>query len=96
MHTAHGLVSAVPALCWLSNAGADINARDFVAYNLIPSSLGNWVGGAVMVASVYAFIYGTPAKELNAWWDRRAAAAQAQAAQAHANPQYPLHTPHKP
>jgi hypothetical protein len=81
------------ALC-LSHAGADINARDFIAYNLIPASLGNWVGGAIMVATTYAFIYGTPAKELNAWWDRRAAA-RAQGQQAQGNPQYPLHAPNK-
>mmetsp|Transcript_12562 Transcript_12562/g.34336 ORF Transcript_12562/g.34336 Transcript_12562/m.34336 type:complete len:389 (-) Transcript_12562:940-2106(-) len=38
--------------------GADINARQFVWFSLVPSTFGNYLGGAVFVASFYALIYG--------------------------------------
>jgi len=31
--------------------GADINARDFVAYNLIPSTIGNWIVSELAVVA---------------------------------------------
>ena len=43
--------------------GAPLTARQIIVDNLIPSTLGNWVGGAICVATVYAFIYGrTPTR----------------------------------
>lgn len=30
--------------------------------NLIPATIGNWVGGAVFVAGLYSFVYGNPVK----------------------------------
>jgi formate/nitrite transporter FocA (FNT family) len=51
--------------------GAPIDAQLFVAYNLIPSTLGNWVGGAICVSTVYAFIYGLPPKVIFAWVDSK-------------------------
>jgi hypothetical protein len=47
--------------------GADINATQFVWYNLIPATLGNWIGGGIAVATTYAFIFGTPPTRMFAW-----------------------------
>jgi formate/nitrite transporter len=38
--------------------GAPLTPYQIIVQNLIPSTLGNWVGGAICVATVYAFIYG--------------------------------------
>jgi len=35
-----------------------ITWRDFVANNLIPATIGNWIGGAIMVGAFYACVYG--------------------------------------
>jgi hypothetical protein len=51
--------------------GAPIDARLFVAYNLVPSTLGNWVGGAICVSTVYALIYGTPSRAVCTWIDMK-------------------------
>ncbi|KIY95007.1 hypothetical protein MNEG_12953, partial [Monoraphidium neglectum] len=48
--------------------GAPLDARDVIVGNLIPTTLGNWVGGAVCVATVYAFAYGAPNKKVTEWW----------------------------
>lgn len=50
--------------------GANITASQFIWNNLIPATLGNWVGGAVCVATVYAFVFGTPGKQINERIDR--------------------------
>ncbi|KAI8468701.1 MAG: Formate/nitrite transporter-domain-containing protein [Monoraphidium minutum] len=68
--------------------GAPLSAYDVIVGNLIPTTLGNWVGGAVCVATVYAFTYGTPNKRVSDWFDslhfggRRAAHKKAAAAAA--------------
>lgn len=38
--------------------GAPLTAQQIIVNNLIPATLGNWVGGAICVSTVYAFIYG--------------------------------------
>lgn len=43
--------------------GADITWTDFLVRNLIPVTIGNIIGGAVMVAGVYSLVYNTPAKD---------------------------------
>jgi hypothetical protein len=47
--------------------GAKLSAKDVIAHNLIPATLGNWVGGAVCVATVYALAYGLPGKKVGDW-----------------------------
>lgn len=37
--------------------GADISWADFIIQNLVPSSLGNLIGGAVLVGSIYWYLY---------------------------------------
>lgn len=49
--------------------GAPINARQFVWENLIPATLGNWVGGAICVATTYAFAFGAPGQKVMKWFD---------------------------
>lgn len=56
--------------------GAPVSAKAFVWHNLIPATLGNWIGGAICMATVYAWIYGTPAKHFAAWCERRGAPAE--------------------
>jgi formate transporter len=46
--------------------GHDISAKEFIAYNLIPSTIGNFIGGGLLLATAYAFIYGTPSKKVQA------------------------------
>jgi formate/nitrite transporter len=38
-------------------SGADITVAQFVSANLIPSTLGNWVGGALLIGLPYAWLY---------------------------------------
>lgn len=35
------------------------------------ATIGNWIGGAICMATVYAFIYGKPPKQLFAWLEKR-------------------------
>jgi hypothetical protein len=51
--------------------GAPVTARQFVASNLIPATIGNWIGGAICMATVYAWVYGSPPQQLAAWWEQR-------------------------
>eukprot|EP00983_Pelagomonas_calceolata_P125303 1161198-Pelagomonas_calceolata.AAC.7 len=51
--------------------GADIDARHFVAYNLVPATLGNWVGGAFFISTAYAFIYGRTPPRMYAWFEEK-------------------------
>ena len=44
--------------CMALMMGAPLTPYQIIVQNLIPSTLGNWVGGAICVATVYAFIYG--------------------------------------
>jgi hypothetical protein len=57
--------------------GADVDAKHFIWMNLIPCTLGNWVGGAICLATVYAMAYGRPHVYADEWWakyaDRRKA-----------------------
>jgi formate/nitrite transporter len=38
-------------------SGAEITAAQFVADNLVPATLGNWVGGALVIGLPYAWLY---------------------------------------
>ena len=49
-----------------------ITAYEFIVRNFIPTTLGNWVGGAICVATVYAFAYGRPNKVAGDWFDAKA------------------------
>jgi formate/nitrite transporter FocA (FNT family) len=40
-------------------SGADITVAQFVTANLIPATLGNWVGGALLIGLPYAWLYST-------------------------------------
>jgi hypothetical protein len=51
--------------------GAPVTARQFVSSNLIPATIGNWIGGAICMATVYAWVYGSPPQQLAAWWAKR-------------------------
>ncbi|KAG2491238.1 hypothetical protein HYH03_010446 [Edaphochlamys debaryana] len=51
--------------------GANITAEQFIWRNLIPATLGNWVGGAICVATVYAFSYGRTPKLIGQWVDKK-------------------------
>ena len=44
----------------LIRQSAGINAYDLFVRNLIPSTLGNWVGGSFFVATIYSICYGHP------------------------------------
>ncbi len=50
--------------------GAPLSAYDVIVGNLIPTTLGNWVGGSFFVGTVYAFAYGTPNAKITAWMNR--------------------------
>ena len=43
-------------------AGADITWTDFFIQNLIPATLGNFIGGAVFVGCAYTYLYLRPEK----------------------------------
>ncbi|KAG2490872.1 hypothetical protein HYH03_010790 [Edaphochlamys debaryana] len=49
--------------------GANITAEQFIWRNMIPATLGNWIGGAICLGTVYAFAFGRTPKLLGAWWD---------------------------
>ncbi|KAI8470801.1 MAG: Formate/nitrite transporter-domain-containing protein [Monoraphidium minutum] len=51
----------------LALGNADLTAADVIVGNLIPTTLGNWVGGALCVATSYAFVYGTPNRSATKW-----------------------------
>ena len=38
-------------------SGADITVGQFATANLIPATLGNWVGGALLIGLPYAWLY---------------------------------------
>lgn len=40
-------------------SGADITIAQFLTANLVPSTLGNWVGGALIIGLPYAWLYST-------------------------------------
>lgn len=51
--------------------GADITAADFVWMNLIPATLGNFIGGGICMATMYAFVFGRPPIRIAAWMRRK-------------------------
>ena len=44
-----------------------LTGYEIVVGNLIPATIGNWVGGAVCVATVYALSFGRPSARISAW-----------------------------
>jgi formate/nitrite transporter len=40
--------------------GAPATVEQVLWKNLIPATLGNWVGGAICVSTLYSFVYGKP------------------------------------
>lgn len=53
--------------------GESITAKEFIWNNLIPSTLGNYVGGGVCLATVYAFAFGRTPKRMGAYYDDKVA-----------------------
>jgi len=41
-----------------------VTAKGIIWDNLIPATLGNWIGGGVFVAALYSFVYGKPQMKL--------------------------------
>lgn len=40
--------------------GASVTVEGILWDNLIPATIGNWIGGAIFVATLYSFVYGKP------------------------------------
>lgn len=51
--------------------GAHITAKQFIWYNLVPSTIGNYIGGGVCLATVYAFAFGRTPKLVGEWVDQK-------------------------
>lgn len=51
--------------------GAHGTAYDYAIGNLLPSTIGNFIGGAICIATPYAFIYGTPSRTLHVAYKRK-------------------------
>jgi hypothetical protein len=66
-HEADGVAPPSPCL----------GSYEIAVGNLIPATIGNWIGGAVCVATVYAFAFGRPNAALNARADAAAGALRA-------------------
>lgn len=47
--------------------GAKVDAYHFAINNLLPATIGNFIGGAFCMGTVYAFVYGTPSRNLQIW-----------------------------
>lgn len=45
--------------------GANATVEQVLWGNLIPSTIGNWIGGAIFTAALYSFIYGKPSLKIN-------------------------------
>ncbi|KAL4440267.1 hypothetical protein ABPG75_003268 [Micractinium tetrahymenae] len=52
--------------------GADVTVGRWIYRNLIPATIGNWIGGAIMVGALSAGIHGTPGAKAFAAWERGA------------------------
>jgi formate/nitrite transporter FocA (FNT family) len=44
-------------------SGAAVTWKDFLLKNLLPVTLGNIIGGAVLVAGVFSYAYGALGKD---------------------------------
>lgn len=44
--------------------GGDATFKQVIWHNLVPATIGNYIGGAFFIAAVYSFIYGKPCLEL--------------------------------
>jgi formate/nitrite transporter len=45
--------------------GANVSVKGILWNNLIPATIGNWIGGAIFVGALYTFIYGKPQLQIN-------------------------------
>jgi formate/nitrite transporter FocA (FNT family) len=45
--------------------GAPATFKQVIWNNLIPATIGNWIGGALLMATIYSYIYGNPNLKLN-------------------------------
>lgn len=52
--------------------GADVTVGQFIYKNLIPATIGNWIGGAFMVGALSAGIHGSPGARAFTAWERAA------------------------
>ncbi|PNH08102.1 hypothetical protein TSOC_005370 [Tetrabaena socialis] len=39
--------------------GANVTAKEFIWHNLIPATLGNYIGGGICLATTYAIAFGS-------------------------------------
>jgi hypothetical protein len=49
--------------------GAPLSAYDVIVQNLIPVTLGNWVGGFLFVGTAYSLAYGTPGRRVATFFE---------------------------
>ncbi|PRW39389.1 formate nitrite transporter [Chlorella sorokiniana] len=56
--------------------GADVTIGKWIYSNLIPATIGNWIGGTFMVGLLNAGIYGTVGAKAWATWERGVAAVE--------------------
>lgn len=66
--------------------GSGISVGDFIVKNLIPSTLGNFVGGSLFVGTAYSCAFGTPAHWVSDLWE--AALTHGGCLPAHQHPQH--------
>lgn len=52
--------------------GADVTVGRWIYANLIPATIGNWIGGAFLVGAMATGIHGTPGKKAFSAWERGA------------------------
>lgn len=45
--------------------GADVTAGKILLHNLLPATIGNWIGGAIFVGGFYSAVYGKPTLKMS-------------------------------
>lgn len=49
--------------------GEHITAKEFIWKNLIPATIGNYIGGGICLATVYALTFGSTPRRAGAYYD---------------------------
>jgi formate/nitrite transporter FocA (FNT family) len=55
--------------CMAAFTGYPVTFKDFIGRNLIPATIGNYIGGGFCLATVYAFTYGRTPKRIGDWFN---------------------------
>jgi hypothetical protein len=66
-------------------------AGQFVVRNLIPATIGNWIGGAIMMGGVYCLAYGKSGAAWLTAWERLVAKTKALLGAVPGSPRAHLH-----